>query len=324
MKDSLDRTINYIRISVTDRCNLRCFYCMPLNRKFEYIPHSEIMRYEEITEFLKTIVKLGIRNVRITGGEPLVRRELVKLIEMIREIEEIQDISLTTNGILLTKHAKELKGAGLNRVNISLDTLDEKKFKEKISPHFAPKDVLQAIYTAIDMNLSPVKVNIIPIKDFNDNEILDFIKLTSELPIHIRFIEIMPVSQESKNIQVIGFINNNIIRQLIEKEFGPLEKIQKIMGFGPSIDYKIPGFKGSIGFISHISQTFCHYCNRIRLTSNGYLKRCLYEHPGIYIRNHIQDIDFLKKIIFQKPKDYLSLMPKTPSSSNQNMFKIGG
>lgn len=321
MRDKYNRKINYVRISVTDRCNLNCFYCMPLNGKFKFIAHQNIMRYEDITQLMSSLVKLGISNVRITGGEPLVRKNIDELINMLSTTTGVRDISLTTNGILLPQMAVSLKKAGLKRVNISLDTLLEHKFKKRISPTHSPQQVLTGIEKALETGLSPVKINVIPIRGFNDDEIIDFVNLTKTLDINIRFIELMPVSEESKSLQSVGFMSNLDVKNIIESAFGNLKETIDIKGFGPAKNYKIDNFKGSIGFISHISRVFCSSCNRIRITSDGFMKRCLYEHPGINIKEHLTDISFLSDLIFNKPRDFTKVIK---SSRHQKMYNIGG
>lgn len=323
MNDLYQRKINYIRISVTDRCNFRCFYCMPRTKQFLFIPHSRILSYEQIVEFLHTASELGIENVRLTGGEPLVRKDIVKLVEMIRKIDKIKDISMTTNGLLFPKYAAALKKAGLNRVNISFDTFQEAKFRKDISSQYSTDSILKAIYKAIELDFSPVKINIILINGFNDYEITDFVSFTKNLDIHLRFIELMPVSSDSQRVHIAGFINNKIVKSMIEAHFGKLEKTN-VMGLGPAVNYRLPGFLGSIGFISHISNVFCSTCNRIRLTSNGYIKRCLYDNPGISIKNHLTDRGFLKNLIFSKPPDYKAVLREQSDEKKASMFKIGG
>jgi cyclic pyranopterin phosphate synthase len=271
MQDIYSRQIEYLRIAVTDRCNLRCTYCMPA----EGLPlksHAEILSLEEIFQIVKAVVPLGIDKIRLTGGEPLVRLGLVDLVKQIRTIPEIKDISLTTNGILLSEFAESLKNAGLNRVNISLDTLDKAKFRQITRLGDIAK-VHQGIEAALKAGLEPVKLNVVVIKGVNDGEILDFIELTRNKPLHVRFIELMPIG-ESDAKALASYLPAEEIKQLVQKKYN-LTAVTRVTGSGPAKYYKIDGFKGTVGFIGAISAHFCHNCNRLRLTADGKLRPCL-------------------------------------------------
>ncbi|SHG38845.1 cyclic pyranopterin monophosphate synthase subunit MoaA [Thermosyntropha lipolytica DSM 11003] len=273
MVDSWGREINYMRISVTDRCNLRCLYCMPEEGIEGKLNHQGILSLEELAYLTRIAARVGIKKVRLTGGEPLVRRNIEKLIEYIAEIPEIDDIALTTNGIKFKPMADRLKKAGLKRVNFSLDSLQPEKFRY-ITRGGDIRPVKEGIWEALELGLNPVKINTVVIKGFNDDEIIDFASLAYDYPLHIRFIEFMPVGDllfwhEDK------LIKSREIKEKIEKKF-PLTVPDKITGNGPAKYFKIEGGQGSIGFISPMSNHFCAACNRIRLTADGKLRGCLY------------------------------------------------
>ncbi|MDI6703288.1 MAG: GTP 3',8-cyclase MoaA [bacterium] len=264
--DSYNRKIDYLRISVTDRCNLRCIYCMPSD-VVDWVSHSEILSYEEIIQLVKYATEIGICKIRITGGEPLVRKDVVSLIRKLSEIDNISDLSMTTNGTLLSKYAKELKHAGLKRVNISLDTLNKKKYW-KITGGGKIEDVWGGIQEAQNVGLQPIKINVVIMRGVNDDEIVDFAKLTMNNPYYIRFIEFMPISRtwDERRFVPISEVKNRI---------KGLFSIDSVPGSGPAHYYKLNGAIGTLGFISPVSVNFCSNCNRLRLTSDGKLRPCL-------------------------------------------------
>jgi GTP 3',8-cyclase len=273
MIDQYGRDINYLRISITDRCNLRCTYCMP-KEGISLIGHDDILRYEEFLRIVRIAAGTGITKVRITGGEPLVRRGAVEFIDSLRTIRELTDISLTTNGILLETYAERLFRAGIKRINISLDSLNADKYG-KITRGGDLRAVLRGIQAVRDVGFNPIKINIVAIKGFNDDEILDFARLTLSHPYQIRFIELMPLGDAA-----IGnngrYLANGIIRKQIET-LGPLEEIDG--GYrndeGPARIFRLPAGAGEIGFISPVSRHFCDSCNRLRLRADGHLRTCL-------------------------------------------------
>jgi len=265
--DPFGRSINYLRISVTDRCNLRCIYCMP-PEGVPQMSHSEILSYEEIRTVVRAAAELGINKIRLTGGEPLVRAELPKLIKMLSRIEGIQELSLTTNGTLLKNYALELRQAGLSRINLSLDTLKPDRFRY-ITRLGRLKDVLEGISAAKKAGFDPVKINAVVMQGINDDEILDFARMTCEEGCHVRFIELMPFKGMAE------FVPSVEVRQRISL-LGKLEPCPSITGNGPAIYYRLAGAKGTIGFISPLTELpFCSRCNRIRLTPDGRLRPCL-------------------------------------------------
>ncbi|GAB6180322.1 GTP 3',8-cyclase MoaA [Desulfotomaculum defluvii] len=273
MIDKYNRNINYLRISVTDRCNLRCVYCMP-PEGVKNTPHQEILSLEEFARVVDAASDIGIRKVRITGGEPLVRKNIVDLFKKISANPRIDDISLTTNGVLFADMAEDLKQAGLNRVNFSLDSLNPDTFRN-ITRIGNYDDVWHGIEKALALELYPVKLNVVAVRGVNDHEFVDFARLTKDMPIHVRFIELMPIG-ECNPWAVDNFISADEVLMRIQQEFAPLETEVKVTGSGPAKYYRLPGAKGTIGFITAISEHFCAGCNRLRLTANGQLRPCLY------------------------------------------------
>ena len=292
--DSFGRSINYLRISVTDRCNLRCLYCMP-PEGIPQISHSEILSYEEIRTVARAAAELGISKIRLTGGEPLVRAELPKLIRMLSQIEGITELSLTTNGTFLKKYALELKQAGLARVNVSLDTLKADKFRY-ITRLGELKDVLEGIEAAKKAGFDPVKINTVIMRGINDDEILDFAKMTYKERGHVRFIELMPFKG------VAEFVPSVELRQHISL-LGKLEPCTSITGNGPAIYYRLLGAKGTIGFISPLTElSFCSRCNRMRLTPDGKLRPCLLGEDEIDLKIPLRNnasMEELKRLILK-------------------------
>ena len=273
--DGFQRGISYLRISVTDRCNLRCIYCMP-PEGVELVSHDDILSFEEILLAVRAAVSLGIDKIRITGGEPLVRSGIVELVSMIAAVEGVKDISMTTNGILLDKYAGQLAGAGLNRVNISLDTLKYQRFKE-ITRVGSLADTLKGLEAAKAAGLTPVKINMVPMLGINDDEVIDFARMTITSGWHVRFIELMPLNRQS------GFVPSHILQRQIES-LGPLEPFFGITGNGAARYFTLPGATGTIGFISPVSEPFCEGCNRLRLSATGIIFPCLFSADGIDIR----------------------------------------
>ena len=270
LSDSFQRPINYLRISVTGRCNLRCIYCMPA-AGVPLISHNDVLSYEEIRTVAGAAAELGINKVRITGGEPLVRAGLPELIRMLARISTIDDISLTTNGILLARYATELKQAGLRRVNISLDTLDPDKFKY-ITRCGTLKDTLKGIEAAKSAGLTPVKINMVVIVGINDDELLDFAAKTIKEGWHVRYIELMPST--GGETTAAQFTSVSDMKQRLAA-LGELEPCLLDAGNGPAKYFRFPDSTGTVGFITPVSEHFCFHCNRLRLTADGKLRSCL-------------------------------------------------
>ncbi|MCJ7791658.1 MAG: GTP 3',8-cyclase MoaA [Dehalococcoidia bacterium] len=297
MLDSFGRSINYLRISVTDRCNLRCIYCMP-PEGVPQITHSEVLSYEEIRTVVQAAAELGINRVRLTGGEPLVRADLPKLIKMLSQIEGIEELSLTTNGTVLKKYARELKQAGLSRVNVSLDTLKPDKFRY-VTRLGELKTVLEGIEAAKEAGFKPVKINTVVMRGINDDEILDFARMTYKDGWHVRFIELMPFKG------VAEFVPSLELRQHISL-LGKLEPCPDSIGItsnGPATYYRLVGAEGTIGFISPLTETaFCSRCNRMRLTSDGKLRPCLLGEDEIDLKMPLRNnasMEELKRLILK-------------------------
>lgn len=327
MKDNIGRNINYLRISVTDRCNLRCVYCMPEEYSTEIL-ENQVLEFSEIIKIVKSCAKLGMRKIRITGGEPLVRHDICKLIKSIKDIEGIEEVSMTTNGVLLPKFIDDLISVGLDRVNISLDTLDPIKFKE-ITKLGNVHDVLEGIKLSIEKGLNPVKLNVVVMKEINFNEILDFVKLSEEYPIDIRFIELMPIGIGKKYTPV----SNSEVLEYI-KSYKKIEESKDVIGNGPARYIKVKNSKGNIGFISAMTHDFCNTCNRVRLTKDGFLKLCLHWNYGVNLRKYIkrgiteEQLTFLiKNTIERKPEkhDFKYVAEKSENKyDKRKMFEIGG
>ena len=271
LSDSFQRPINYLRISVTDRCNLRCIYCLPAEG-VRLMSHRDILTYEEIYTIARVAAELGINKVRLTGGEPLVRLGLTELIQMLAQIEAIDDISLTTNGTLLSRYAAELKQAGLQRVNISLDTLKSDRFKLVTRSSLNLGDVLEGIKVARSVGLNPVKLNMVVMSGINDDELLDFAAKTIDEEWHVRFIEFMPVTEVSTTASY--FVSVSDMRKRLE-QLGELEPCLPSVGNGPAKYFRFPDARGTVGFITPVSEHFCFHCNRLRLTADGRLRPCL-------------------------------------------------
>jgi len=291
LSDSFQRPINYLRISVTDRCNLRCIYCMP-SEGIHLLSHQDILTYEEIYTIAQAAAELGINKVRLTGGEPLARAGLTKLVKMLAEIESIDDIALTTNGTLLGDYAAELKSAGLKRVNVSLDTLKPEKF-ELISHGNKLGDVLEGIEVARSVGLNPVKLNMVVMSGMNDDELLDFATKTIDEEWHVRFIELMPFTGQGATAP--QFVSVSEMRKHLES-LGELEPCLPGVGNGPAKYFRFPQARGTIGFISPISEHFCFRCNRLRLTADGTLRPCLLADDEIDLKQPLRSGISLAKL----------------------------
>ena len=312
--DKYNRSVNYLRISVTDRCNLRCKYCMP-DGNINLIKDKEILNFDEIVKIVKTAAKLGVNKVRLTGGEPLVRNNIDKLIKKIKSIKNIDEISLTTNGILLKKLAKDLKLAGLDRVNVSLDTLDCNKFKE-ITGFDKFDNVISGIKEAKKVGLTPIKINTVIMKGVNDLEIDEFINMAIKHKLIIRFIEFMPSGDKVK-LQNSHYVSNEKLFEKINKKY--ILNLKDTFKKSPSKTYKIKGKKAKVGFISPISNHFCSNCNRLRLTSSGKLRPCLSSDKEINLNPYINDNETLEKLFFKAIK----LKPKNHNLMKNNDFFVG-
>ena len=277
--DPFQRSISYLRVSVTDRCNLRCVYCMP-EQGVPFVPHQEILTLEEIAHIIRLAAGMGLRRVRLTGGEPLVRKGIVDLVRWIGQTPGIEDISLTTNGMILASYAHELAAAGLKRVNVSLDTLRPERFRQ-ITRRGDLSAVMAGIAAARDAGLSPVKLNVVVMREVNDDEIVEIARTTQEEDWQVRFIELMPFMDEQETCirdtsLTLGFVPAQEVKRQIEEALGPLAAAETGRGGGPARYYRLPGARGLIGFISPLSEAqFCATCNRMRLTADGKIRPCL-------------------------------------------------
>lgn len=333
MKDTFNRSIDYLRISLTDRCNLRCVYCMP-KKGVESIPHESILTLEEFVRIIKVLSSAGIKHVRFTGGEPLVRKGLISLIEQTAAIKDIDSIALTTNAILLPSMANDLKKAGLARVNISLDTLDENQYR-LITRRGNLSDALLGIQSALEHDFAPVKLNTVVVRSLKQ-DLLSFVKLTIDQPLHVRFIEYMPVG-EGANCGGCGWGIEEVVpaQEILaiinqKAQEAGLETLQPLhenapLGWGPAAYYKLPNSKGSIGVISAVSKHFCASCNRLRLTSDGKLKPCLFSDLEYDLRKAVRsgsDEDILtlfSQAITMKPEGHQQRV-----GTKRMMSQVGG
>ena len=329
--DSYNRSITYLRVSVTDRCNLRCIYCMP-PEGIALLGHDQIMRYEAIQRLVRVAASLGVSHVRLTGGEPLVRPGVVDLVAMLAPTPGLDELAMTTNGLLLARYAERLREAGLNRVNVSLDTLRPDRFAA-ICRYGHLEDVLDGIAAAQRAGLTPVKINVVLLPGVNDDEALDFAERSRADGWHVRFIEPMPLGDDSAcaggGIWQSGYIPSADVRRRIEAALGPLEPTSLLPANGPAQTYRLSGAAGTIGFISPLSEHFCDGCNRLRLTADGRLRPCLLSDIELDVRDRLHggasddDIaDMLRQAAHMKPEGHSLAAGVTASS--RRMAQIGG
>jgi len=297
--DKLHRHINYLRLSVTDRCNLRCMYCMP-EEGIPFLPHRDILTYEEMLRLVKISTRCGIRKVRLTGGEPLARKGFINFLERLSDIDALDEITLTTNAVLLKEYAADIMDCGICRINISLDSLKPERFF-----HITGRDQFDRVWEGIQeaerMGFNPIKINVVAIKGVNDDEILDFARLTREKPYHVRFIELMPVGKENM-WSVDKFISTEEIFERIQT-LGALKPVLSSPLDGPADRFVLEGGKGEIGFIGALSQHFCDSCNRLRLTAEGQLRSCLFSERSCLFSD--QEIDMKTPLREGREDDYL-------------------
>jgi GTP 3',8-cyclase len=319
MADRYNRTISYMRISITDLCNMRCQYCMP-EEGVQKKSHQEFLSFEELAAIVRASVPLGIHKIRITGGEPLVRKGIVSLIEQINQIPGITEIAMTTNGSLLKELAEPLKKAGLTRFNISIDSLQPDRYQE-ITRGGNLSDVMQGIDTVLALGMTPLKLNTVVIGGLNDDEVHDFAALTMHQPIDVRFIELMPVGQASQWAKS-RFVSNEVLQERLG-----LMVTEKAEPGSPAKYFRLPGAMGRIGFINPISHHFCSECNRIRLTSDGKLKPCLHSDEEVDLmpvlhRSEEEMTQVIARAIDLKPEKHK--LNQESICTNRNMCQIGG
>ncbi|MBW2107505.1 MAG: GTP 3',8-cyclase MoaA [Deltaproteobacteria bacterium] len=270
--DPFNRRITYLRVSVTDRCNLRCRYCVPV-KHFTFLDHGEILNYEEILQIVRAAACLGINKVRLTGGEPLIRRNLVHLIKQLCAVDALTDVTLTTNGVFLKDMARAIFDGGIHRINVSLDTLDPEKFSQ-ITGRDCFNRVWRGLQEARDVGFSPIRINVVAIRGFNEDELEALARLSIDGPYQVRFIEYMPIGKDTFWTPE-RFISVDDIKSALAP-LGPLERIPSSAMDGPAERYRFSGGRGELGFISAMSHQFCHACNRLRLTADGKLRPCLF------------------------------------------------
>lgn len=326
MRDRRNREIDYLRISITDRCNLRCIYCMP-EEGVPCMGHQEILTYEELERLCNIFAKLGIKKIKITGGEPLVRKNCDVLVRKLHHIKGIESITLTTNGVLLPDYIEELVEAGLDAVNISLDAMDSDKFMT-ITKGNHWNDIMDGIQKALEYPSLRIKINCVPIRGINEEDLLKIAELAKENPIHVRFIEMMPIGIGRE----FSFLPEEEVRTILEQKLGELQPVSDHLGNGPAHYFKVEGYKGRIGFISARTHKFCESCNRIRLTSDGFLKTCLQFNFGYDLKKALRDSssdqaieDIIRKALLEKPDCHVfDTMTDQDTVENRGMNDIGG
>lgn len=334
MKDSHGRVIDYLRISLTDRCNFRCIYCMP-EEGVCMMGHDEILRIEEIETIARVATRIGIRSVRLTGGEPLVRKGVVDLVAALKGMDGIENVSLTTNGVLLPEMAGALKEAGLSRVNISLDTLDPEQFTY-ITRVGKLDSTMRGIDAALEAGFNPVKINAVTVRRL-DQDFLAFAKLSIDRPLHVRFIEYMPVGSSTgsdgsgwdrtdviPSEELLQIINERAAAQGLP-ELVSARDDDKPLGWGPARYFEFPGAKGTVGFISPLSRHFCSECNRLRLTADGKLRPCLFSDREIDVRTALREGG--EEAVYNCFLEALNLKPDDHHDkvgTERNMSQIGG
>lgn len=324
MIDSYGRNINYMRISITDRCNLRCQYCMP--EEIPSIEHMEVLRFEEILDICRHAVSLGITRFKVTGGEPLVRKGCIPFLRSLKELPGVEQVTITTNGVLLKEALPELEAIGLDGINISLDTLNPQTYHQ-----ITRRDEFSRVWNSVlaaQASKIHTKINCVLLKGINDNEFFNLVNLAKDYHLDVRFIEIMPIGF-GKGLE--GFNKCDLIEK-ISQIYPDYEIVDKSLGNGPASYISIPGFQGCIGFIDAIHGKFCDQCNRVRLTSDGILKLCLYYENGINIKNMLRNgsssdeiYAAMQKTIYKKPSEHqFHLIAKEGTEEIKNMSQIGG
>ena len=326
--DRYGRQLTYLRLSVTDRCNLRCQYCMP-QINFSWLPHDSILTYEEIFKVCRTLATIGVTKVRLTGGEPLVRRDLIRLVERLTETNGLEEICITTNGVLLEEYADSLYQAGIRHINISLDSLNPKRFAY-ITGFDLFEQVWRGIEKAMEKGFSPIKINSVIMKGINDNEITVLAGLSMKYPVQVRFIEFMPVGQDIF-WNPDKFISCDEIESRVEDAFGKLRPLPKSHGTGPASEYVLDKAPGSVGFIGALSHNFCESCNRLRLTADGRLRLCLFSDKEVDVKKALQQglnteelALFFHQAVLKKPKGLEEFSDKERLSCTRSMSSIGG
>ncbi|MBQ0058580.1 MAG: GTP 3',8-cyclase MoaA [Lachnospiraceae bacterium] len=334
MKDSFNRSIDYLRISVTDRCNERCIYCMP-EEGVNCVSHESILSYDEILKVVKALSECGIRSVRLTGGEPLVRRGLPSLVKQIRDIPGIERIAITTNGLLLADQIEALHEAGLTHINMSLDTMDP-DFYQEITRIGSLDKAMEGLKAALAYDDLTIKIDCV-LTGSPRQKLIDVASLAKDYPIHVRFIEMMPIGLGKAAFEHEAgyhFIPMSEVKSKLEEAYGPLTPFEgnaRAIGSGPATYMTIPGFKGMIGFIPAVSHEFCDRCNRVRLTSQGFLKACLQYDLGVDLREILRNggdenaiAQAFSEVMRIKPKGHHFNKAREDHDETLNMHAIGG
>ncbi len=323
--DNHGRPVNYLRLAVTDRCNLRCFYCMP-NEGIAFLPKNNLLSFEEMYRLVSLLAEMGVSKVRITGGEPFVRKELMSFLWQISKIKGIEKINLTTNGVLTTPHIPELKKLGISSINLSLDSLERKRFYEMTRRDELP-NVLKT-FDAILKNNIPLKINSVMMAGKNEEDIFSLVELAREHPVGIRFIEEMPFNGEGEKLAY--FMSYKEIMAKISSKYPTIEKIED-EPFSTSYNYKIKDFKGTVGVIAAFSRTFCGTCNRLRITPTGDFKTCLYDDGVMNVRDMLRsgmsNLEVQKQIQFaigRRAKDGFEAESQRKTKISESMTTIGG
>lgn len=324
MNDLQGREIDYLRISLIDRCNLRCVYCMP-EEGIEMIPHDEILTFGEIVRICRVMASMGLKKIKLTGGEPLIRKDVTALVRRLKAIEGIEKVTITTNAVLLADMMEDLSDAGVDAINISLDTMD-KDLYARITRRDAFDKVMEGIEAALKHPEINLKINCVPM-GLPEQNLIDVAELARKHKIHVRYIEMMPIGLGKQ----FHFVNEQEILEQLEEKYGKAEIYKGKLGNGPSHYYSFEGFEGKIGFISAISHKFCSQCNRVRLTSQGFLKTCLQYNTGIDLKMPLRKgalDEELKALITEavngKPIAHQFLEHEIGNENNLGMSQIGG
>lgn len=326
--DRFDREINYLRISVIDACNLRCTYCMPLDG-LRFLPSKDLLTPKEIGEVVRAAVDAGFRKFRLTGGEPTLRRDLADIVREIKQVPDVGELAMTTNGLLLPRVAPELAEAGLDRVNLHIDTLNADRLKQLMRRNDLDK-VMAGIEAAEAAGLTPIKLNTVVVRDLNDQDVVDLAALTVERPWHVRFIELMPLGAgREAEYSRDRYVPNPLTQRRIEAKLGALEPIENANPSDESRNFRLPNAEGVVGFISPVSAPFCGTCNRLRLTPEGRFHLCLLKNDEVDVRHILRDgggraalTELLQLAIAKKPIGHE--LHRGESNTRLNMHQIGG
>jgi len=324
--DNNNRVINYLRLSVTDKCNLRCIYCMP-EEGVEFMPHAEILTYEEMLVIIKLCVQKGIRKLRLTGGEPLIRKGVIDFIKKVSQLDGLQEVTLTTNGVYLKEFAQSLRESGIFRINVSMDTLRPDRFF-----NITRRDVFDRVWAGIEeaesAGLSPIKINIVIMRGVNDDEILDFARLTYRKPYHVRFIELMPVGDPYRWTPDRFLSAKEVFDKI--STLGTIMPVSPDPLDGPARRFALEGSKGEIGLIGALSYHFCENCNRLRLTADGKLRGCLFSDSETDIKEPLRNganeqymLKLIEETIQNKPRSH-GQAAWQPRKCSRSMNGIGG